>query len=154
MEDWGLNPGRGRFPGEENGNSPIFLPEKFHGQRSLAGYSPWDCRVRHDWAANTHIHTYSQLTILWVSGGQQRDSPIHIHVPILPQTSLPSRPFLAFLSFKSPALKGWTPGQGGKNKQEARRHQRNIPLAEKLAVPEERASGLVLLDWAMVHVRT
>jgi len=21
--------------------TPVFLPEKFHGQRSLAGYSPW-----------------------------------------------------------------------------------------------------------------
>ena len=24
--------------------SPVFLPRKFHGQRSLAGYSPWDCK--------------------------------------------------------------------------------------------------------------
>ena len=23
---------------------PIFLPEKFHGLRSLAGYSPWNCK--------------------------------------------------------------------------------------------------------------
>ena len=22
----------------------MFLPEKFHEQRSLAGYSPWDCK--------------------------------------------------------------------------------------------------------------
>ena len=22
-------------------NTPVFLPEKSHGQRSLAGYSPW-----------------------------------------------------------------------------------------------------------------
>ena len=22
--------------------NPVFLPEEFHGQRSLAGYSPWD----------------------------------------------------------------------------------------------------------------
>ena len=22
--------------------TPVFLPGKFHGQRSLAGYSPWD----------------------------------------------------------------------------------------------------------------
>ena len=33
---------------------PVFLPGKFHGQRSLVGYSPWGCRVRHDW---THTHT-------------------------------------------------------------------------------------------------
>ena len=30
--------------------TPLFLPGKFHGQRSLAGYSPQDCRVRHKWA--------------------------------------------------------------------------------------------------------
>ena len=31
--------------------TPAFLPGKFHGQRSLAGYSPWSCRrVRHNLA--------------------------------------------------------------------------------------------------------
>ena len=29
--------------------TPIFLPREFHGQRSLAGYSPWGHRVRHNW---------------------------------------------------------------------------------------------------------
>ena len=24
--------------------TPVFLPGKFHGQRSLAGYSPWSCK--------------------------------------------------------------------------------------------------------------
>jgi len=24
--------------------TPVFLPGKFHGQRNLAGYSPWDCK--------------------------------------------------------------------------------------------------------------
>ena len=24
--------------------TPVFLPKEFHGQRSLAGYSPWDCK--------------------------------------------------------------------------------------------------------------
>jgi len=24
--------------------SPVFLPGKFHGQKSLAGYSPWGCK--------------------------------------------------------------------------------------------------------------
>jgi len=24
--------------------TPVFLPGEFHGQRSLAGYSPWDCK--------------------------------------------------------------------------------------------------------------
>ena len=28
--------------------TPAFLPGEFHGQRSLAGYSPWGHRVRHN----------------------------------------------------------------------------------------------------------
>ena len=32
-------PGSGRSPGVGDGN-PVFLPGKFHGQRSLVGYSP------------------------------------------------------------------------------------------------------------------
>ena len=35
-------PGLGRFPGEGNGNTaPVFSPGESHGQRNLAGYSPW-----------------------------------------------------------------------------------------------------------------
>ena len=34
--------------------TPVFLPRESHGQRSLAGCSPWGCRVRHDWMTNTH----------------------------------------------------------------------------------------------------
>ena len=35
--------GLGRSPGEGNGlPTPVFLPGDFHGQKSLAGYSPWD----------------------------------------------------------------------------------------------------------------
>ena len=29
---------------------PVFLPGKFHGQRRLAGYSPWGCTVRWGWS--------------------------------------------------------------------------------------------------------
>ena len=28
--------------------TPLFWPGEFYGQRSLAGYSPWVCRVGHD----------------------------------------------------------------------------------------------------------
>ena len=38
-EDAGLIPGSGRSPAEGNGNLPVFLPGKFHGQRCLEGYS-------------------------------------------------------------------------------------------------------------------
>ena len=41
-EDTGSIPRLGRSPGGENGKLPApgFLPGEFHGQRSLAGYSP------------------------------------------------------------------------------------------------------------------
>ena len=35
----------------------VFLPGKFHGWKSLAGYSPWG-RKELDWATNTHDCTY------------------------------------------------------------------------------------------------
>ena len=39
--DTGLIPGLERPPGVRNGKPlPVFLPGKFYGQRSLAGYSP------------------------------------------------------------------------------------------------------------------
>ena len=38
-------PGLGRSPGEREWQpTPVFLPGEFHGQRSLAGYSPWSPR--------------------------------------------------------------------------------------------------------------
>ena len=30
--------------------TPVFLPGKFHGQRTLMFYSPWGHRIRHNWA--------------------------------------------------------------------------------------------------------
>ena len=44
----GSIPGSVRSLGGGNGNPLVFLPGKFHGQRSLAGYSPWGYRVRHN----------------------------------------------------------------------------------------------------------
>ena len=39
----GLIPGSGRVPWRREWQpTPVFLPGEFHGQRSLAGYSPWD----------------------------------------------------------------------------------------------------------------
>ena len=52
-------PGSGRFPGEGNGNHASILAwKKSHGQRSLAGYSPWGCRIGHNWMTK-HIYVMS-----------------------------------------------------------------------------------------------
>ena len=43
--DLGLTPGLGRSPGGGNGNPLQYsCLENPHGQRSLAGYSPWGCK--------------------------------------------------------------------------------------------------------------
>ena len=42
--------------------TPVFLPEKSHGQRTLAGYSPWGHKKLH---TNTHVHTYTYIPSLW-----------------------------------------------------------------------------------------
>ena len=52
--DPGSIPTSGRYPGGGNGKplqyffflTPVFLPGEFHGQGSLAGHSPWDCKSR------------------------------------------------------------------------------------------------------------
>ena len=44
IRDMGSIPGSGRSPREGNGNPLQYSCEKSHGQRSLAGYSPWGHR--------------------------------------------------------------------------------------------------------------
>ena len=39
--DMDLIPGSGKSPGEGGNPLPVFLSRESHGQRSLAGYSPW-----------------------------------------------------------------------------------------------------------------
>ena len=42
--------------------TPAFLPGKFHGQRSLVGYSPWTRkRVGHSDQITTNINTFLEL---------------------------------------------------------------------------------------------
>ena len=48
----GFNPWIGRIPWRRKWQpTPVFLPGKSHGQRSLAGYSPWGRRVGHNLAS-------------------------------------------------------------------------------------------------------
>ena len=43
--DTGSIPRSGKYPGGGKWQpTPVFLPEKSHGQRSLVGYSPWGCK--------------------------------------------------------------------------------------------------------------
>ena len=45
---------------------PVFLPEKFHGQRSLVGYSPWHHKGSDmTEQLSTHTHTYTHMRRLF-----------------------------------------------------------------------------------------
>ena len=50
-----FDPWVGRIPWRRKWKpTPVFLPGKFHGQRSLVGYSPWDHRESD---TTKHVHT-------------------------------------------------------------------------------------------------
>ena len=53
-------PGWGSYPGEGNG-TPVFLPGKSHGQRSLKGYGPWgykESNMKERLNIHSHISKY------------------------------------------------------------------------------------------------
>ena len=54
----GSIPGSGRIPGGGKWQpTPVFLPEKSYGQRSLAGYSPKECKES-DTTERLHMHEH------------------------------------------------------------------------------------------------
>ena len=59
--DVGSIPGSWRSPGVGTQPTPVFLPGKFHGYRSLAGYSPWGLNVSDmtKWLERTYTHTHT-----------------------------------------------------------------------------------------------
>ena len=55
--DLGLIPGSGRSSGVGKWQpTPVLLPGKFHGRRSVVGYSPWG-RKESDTTELLHFHT-------------------------------------------------------------------------------------------------
>ena len=75
----GFDPWVGKIPWNRKWQpTPVFLPGEFHGQKSLVGYSPWDCiefmgshRVGYNWATNTYheingkANNYSDFTLVF-----------------------------------------------------------------------------------------
>jgi len=79
IRDMGLIPGLGRSLGKGHGN-PVFLPRESHGQRSLAGYSPWGHKESDTTEHNHicpldgclsyfHFHHYSSSSLISLRGG-------------------------------------------------------------------------------------
>ena len=63
----------GKIPGRRKWQStPVFLPGESHRWRTLAGYLPRDCRVRHCWATKqlqrTVEHKFAELVWKLIGG--------------------------------------------------------------------------------------
>ena len=41
--------------------TPVFLPGESHGQRNLAGYSPWSCKKSDTTEATWHAHIQEKI---------------------------------------------------------------------------------------------
>ena len=68
MQEMQFHPWVGKIPWKMKWQpAPVFLPEKFLGQRSLVAYSPWDCKesdmIAHAARAHTHTHTRSSVML-------------------------------------------------------------------------------------------
>ena len=67
--DTGSIPGSGKIPWSRKWQpTPVLFPGKFHGQRSLVGYSPWGHKELYTTeclhaCAHTHTHTYTNFYI-------------------------------------------------------------------------------------------
>ena len=59
---WGFDPWIRKIPWSRKWQlTPVFLPGKSLGQRSLMGYTPWDCKEsKHDWATK-HIKAHVSI---------------------------------------------------------------------------------------------
>ena len=69
----------------------VFMPGESHGQRSLAGYSPWSCKESDTTERLTHKHTYKGKTKAqggdgelrspsWVMSGLGTPTPVSLSI--------------------------------------------------------------------------
>ena len=73
VQETGFDPWVGIPWRREWHSTPIFLLGEFHGQRSLAGYSPWDHKKPDTAEQLRHIHINTQDTRDFRKGLKPRD---------------------------------------------------------------------------------
>ena len=118
-EDMGSIPGLGRSPAKKKWQpTPVFLSGKFHWQRRLMGYSPWDCK-----GVGHKLATEPQQQWMLMSGVQ----------------SLPSFP-LALLSpsFHLSSHSHWAPCVCDKQCCNEHRNESSMDLALRKPEAEQR----------------
>ena len=126
-------PGSGRSPREWNGKlTPVFLPGKFHGQRIVAGYSPWGHKESNI-TEQAHMHACNMwwdvlLLLLHLALGIDQQSDLELGNDSLWVTSFPrSKPVQTRLTEEPQASslvpQTWVPRAG------PRRYTRKQPGA-------------------------
>ena len=81
MQETGLDPWSRKIPWRRKWQpTPVCLPEKFHGQRSLVGYSPCGCRVRHNLAIKQQHTNYLTLGVRLQILGFLRQNRLFLHI--------------------------------------------------------------------------
>ena len=85
--------------------TPVFLPGKSHGQTSLGwgGYSPWDCRVGHDWMTE-HRCTHARNHSIWAphtdsDEGKLVNTKLELELSLHPKSKPSTSFFWAFFHF-------------------------------------------------------
>ena len=64
----GFNPWAGKIPWRRAGQlTPVFLPSKFHGERSLAGHSPCSCKELNTTEVTEHTHVATKTVAYHIS---------------------------------------------------------------------------------------
>ena len=82
--DMGFDPWVGKFPWRRKWQPiPVFLAGKFHGQRSLVGYSPWSCGE-----LDTTEHTCKHLGFIWFSSGISLVAQMVKNLPAVQETQV------------------------------------------------------------------
>ena len=104
MENLGLTPESGKpMPGGGHSNPlQYFCLESSHEQRSLEGYSPWDCKESATTERLGIAHTQFLSKVALVLGVQQSGSVIQMHIPNLFKDFF--FPYRALQSIDFPAL--------------------------------------------------
>ena len=133
------------FPGRKWQPTPLFLPGESHGQGSLVGYSPWDCKESDTTVWLTHTHNYKKWSYSVVSATSFMGFPGGSVVKYLPANagdpgSIPGS--------------GWSPGKGHGNPLQYSCLENPMDREAWQATVYRVAKSWTQLEWLSTHTRT
>ena len=99
----GFDPWVGRIPWRREWLlTPVFLPGESHGQRSLAGYSPWGCKSR-TWLSDSQLNCF--VTVCFVFQFHLRSLIFTRHYCLSTQYTLHIKGKIGLIHFQASAAR-------------------------------------------------